>query len=141
MYEKVYLINYQNKYFGFPSMKKSVIFAFKRRPIIEHVTNHIKYEGNHLDEIDPYRYLMKTHYNMNNNFTDHIIREDAIQIKEKRLYSLALTCNVNNMDVGLVDTVLDREDGDLELVVRKLKYKMPLDDQVVKFNLEMMLKM
>lgn len=138
MYEKIYLLEYQNRFLGHASARRSMVFAFKHRKYAEYVQQHIKHDCVPLEEISPHKYLLKSHYNPNNVFTGQII--DTILTKEKRLYSLILQVGVNDMGVGLVHTVMDRDDGDLELSVNPMKTSMPIDDDVVKFNLELILK-
>ena len=124
-------------YFG----NNKQVFAFKYRRHVEYVKNHIKYEGNNLDELVQNTYLLKTHYNKSNIFITKPIRDEShINIIEKRLYSIMISCNINNVYIGIVDNVRDRENGDLELIVNDVTNKMPLNNEVVKFNLEMMLK-
>jgi hypothetical protein len=94
-----------------------------------------------MEEMAPSHFLLRTHYNSANKFDKcKLIDSDYLLVKEKRLYSFIISCGVNDMCVGLVDQLTDREDGDLEFVVRSMRKKMPLDDEIIKFNLEMILK-
>lgn len=141
MYEKVYLITHNNAYFGCTSGKRSVVFAFKTPRYVDYVRQHIRYKGKHIEEMHPNRYLLKSHYNSANSFEDApVLANNEIYIKEKRLYSLVLNLGINDVAVGLVESVGDREDGDLEMCVRHMRQSMPQSDDVVKFNLELLLK-
>lgn len=141
MYEKVYMITHNNAYFGCTTGKRSVVFAFKTPRYVDYVRQHIRYKDNHVEEMHPNRYLVRSHFNKANNFDSTLLlANDEIYIKEKRLYSLVLNVGVNDVAVGLVESVEDREDGDLELCVRHMRQSMPQSDEVIKFNLEMLLK-
>jgi hypothetical protein len=144
MYEKVYLIGNRfesGTYFGCTSGKKSVVFAFRTPRYVDYVRQHIRYKGIQVDEIHPNRYLLKSHYNSMNSFDSALVlATDELYIKEKRLYSLVLNLGVNDVSVGLVESVQDREDGDIDLCVRHMRQSMPQSEEVIKFNLELLLK-
>jgi hypothetical protein len=142
MYEKVFLVQYENRFLGYACARRSIVFAFKHHRHVEYVKKHIRYDMPTLEELTPRRYLMKTHYNVNNVFDeDRLINIPELLItKEKRLYSLILQVGVNDMSVGLVQNIADRDDGDIEICIKPMRSAMPLDDEIVKFNLEMMIK-
>lgn len=141
MYEKVYLIGHDNAYFGCTSGKRSVVFAFRTPRYVDYVRQHIRHRGNQVEELMPSRYLLRSHYNRANSFDSSLVlMERELYVKEKRLYSLVLNVGINDVEVGLVESVQDREDGDIELAVRHMRNSMPQSDEVTKFNLEMLLR-
>ena len=144
MYEKVYLIGHRfekSAYFGCTSGKRSVVFAFRTPRYVDYVKQHIRHRDVRVEELIPSRYLLRSHYNSANSFDNSLVlMEDQLYVKEKRLYSLVLNVGINDLAVGLVEGVHEREDGDLELSVRHMRQKMPQSEEVTKFNLEMLLR-
>ena len=139
MYDKVFLLRNNERYFGCSGMKRTAIFAFRRRRQIEHVERHIKYEDIMVEKLSPNRYLLKSHFNEQNNIKSN--RLAAVDIVEGRLHNLLLEFGANNIDLRLVESITDRDDGDIDLVARELKNQIRLDDDIIRHNLEMLINL
>jgi hypothetical protein len=125
------------RYFGYN--RRGVIFAFKSRRHAEYIKSHVKYDGNHVERIVANKYRIKTPYNTENSFQDsNPLDKDDLELERRKLYDLVLSCNVNRVSLRIVNTILDLDDGDLELNVDFIKYRMLIDDEITRFNLEMM---
>lgn len=138
MQQNVYMLKCPNgRYFGYNH--RGVVFAFKSRRHAQYVKSHVKYDGSHVDRIVFNKYRLKTPYNADNSFVGNKpIDVDTIELEKKRLYDLVLSCNVNRVSLRIVNTILDLDDGDLELNVDFVKYRMLIDNEITRFNLEMM---
>lgn len=136
--QNIYLLRQNpDQYFGYKH--RGVVFAFKSKRHAEYVKKHIRYDGNHVERIVLNKYLLKTHFNNENNFADErTIDQNDLCIERKRLYDLLLTCNVNRVSLRIVETILDLENGDLEMNVDFVKYRLPVDESMMRFNLEIM---
>jgi hypothetical protein len=137
MHKKVYLLEYNKK----SLIYQNCVFAFRNKRSIEYVKRHIQYDEYCMTQLLPNRYLLRTHYNADNQFNDdRYIASDSLLIEEKRLYHLLDVCTSNNLELSLVESVEDREDGDLEIITNNMKKKKFLGDKDAKFNLEVLWK-
>jgi hypothetical protein len=135
--QNVYLLRCeQGRYFGYN--RKGVVFAFKTRRHAEYVKRHVKHYGDHVDKIVSNKYLLRTPYNCENSFVG--CEEMKGGLERMRLYDLILSCNVNKVSLRIIIEVLDLDNGDLEMNVDEFKYKMPVDTEITRFNLEMLYK-
>ena len=131
MYEKIYLINYKNRYLGYSCPTRSMVFAFRHKGYVEHVKKYIPCDALDIEPVTPFKYLLKN--------TENVCEPQKLVVEEKRLYSLIMQVGVNDMSVAFVHNVKDLKNGDVELNVKLMRKIMPLDD--VKHNLEIMLKL
>ena len=138
MQKKVYLIEYNKNILSY----NNNILAFTNKRAIEYVKKHIRYDGDHISLVMYNRYLLKTHYNVENNF-EHckLIPKDLIMLRERRFYNLIVLSSLNNLGIALINSIEDRDDGDLEFNIFYMKERIPLDTDVNKFNLELLWKL
>ena len=138
MQKKVYLIEYNKNILSY----NNNILAFSSKRAVEYVKKHIRYDGNHISQLMYNRYLLKTHYNAENTFDpDKFIPKDMIVIRDRRFYNLIVLSSLNNLGIVLINSIEDRDDGDLEFNIFYMKDRIPLDTDVNKFNLELLLKL
>lgn len=137
MQKKVYLIEYNKNILSY----NNNILAFTSKRSVEYVKKHIRYDGNHISQLMYNRYLLKTHYNPENTFEqDNFIPKDLIMLRERRFYNLIVLSSLNNLGIALINSIEDRDDGDLEFNIFYMKDRIPLDTDVNKFNLELLWK-
>ena len=141
MHEKVYVLSYKSAYFGYTGSRQSYVLVCRNRQNIDYIRKHVKYAGRHIEDIGNNQLLLKTHYNVHNDFRQcPEIDPKQLKIQYKKLYNFVIMCGINNTSVALVESLSERDDGDLQMVHRQLKKPMPLDDDVIKFNLDFILR-
>ena len=98
MYKKVYLLEYNKK----SLIYHNSVFAFRNKRSIEYVKRHIQYDEYCMTQLQPNRYLLRTHYNNDNQFNDdRYISSDSLLIEEKRLYHLLDVCTLNSLELSI----------------------------------------
>ena len=138
MQKKVYIIEYNKNILSY----NNNVLAFNSKRSVEYVKKHLKYDGNNISQLMYNRYLLKTHYNAENIFDqEKLIPNDMIMIRDRRFYNLIVLSSLNNLGIALINSIEDREDGDLEFNIFYMKERIPLDTDVNKFNLELLCKL
>ena len=126
-----------SRYFGYN--RRGIVFTFKSKRQAEYVRSHLKYDGNHVERIVANKYYLRTPYNAENSFHNckQWDKQDLV-LERKRMYDFVLSCNVNRVSLRIVNSILDLDNGDIELNVDILRYRMMVDEEITRFNLEMM---
>lgn len=146
---KLYFISKCNTVLGSHAaadpVRKSVVFGFRSRKQVDYVKWHMKdLYDDIVEEIADNRYLLKTRFN-----ADNVVRVDGnageIIVQSRNIYDSAVICGLNNLSLGIVDHIYDREsDGDLELSCVRVKDLFAngpvVSDEIVRYNLEMIYK-
>jgi len=140
MNSKAFVIQYKNTYFGYRTHKKSFVFTFNNYRNVSYVKKHIKYEGYHIDDLSHNQIILLTHFNPNNDFDEYeLVEKKELKILKKDLYNLSVICNMNNVQIAMVQSIYDREDGDLQFILKDLK-KIKSNSEIIKYNLDYLIQ-
>ena len=137
----LYFIKNNKSIFGHLDNQRSVVFGFKNHKTASIVRDHIRYipSLNKVEEISHNRYIINTHYNMENNISTSPEMSRELDIVTCNRYNASVICCMNNVYVRVIDDICEREDGDIELLSRvPIHVSIPLTEDTIRLNLEML---
>ena len=136
------LKGYGSGVLGYYEAPKSIIFGFKNIKHIEYVKKHIRYiDTDIVTKMKDTRYLIKSHFNEENNINKRVIR--VTQIIHRNLYESVLLSQMNNVNIGMVYHIAERDDGDLEILCKILENDIESfkpNEKMIKHNLGIIFK-
>lgn len=136
MHRRVFLIEHKKTYFGHASPKRSTVFAFKTRRQVEWVRDHVCGARDAVSEISDNRYHVKTRFNPDNFLDGESSSPGEIAVLERRFGGLLSRCRAVDISVGVVDTIVERDDGDIEIVLHPFGKSRASDVNLLRSSLE-----
>lgn len=135
----MYFLQHNKTLFG---TRPSTVFGFKNMKSALLVKQHVQFLPS-MEKVEEMpgssgRFLIKTHYNTDNNITP---TPKKIEIISRTFYEASLVCGVNNISLGVVNHVYERDDGDIELLCAKpVKAERTATTQLRRYNLELIFR-
>lgn len=136
---KLFFIQNNKTVLGHAEPPRSIVFGFRNRAHAELVQQHVRYipSIDHVDLVAKDRYLIKTHYNIENNIKPSSLSPRDLKVVSRNVYDASVICGINNLTLSIVVHIYERDDGDIELCCRTMKCgTLPGDSDVTKYNLE-----